>query len=205
MIKLIHGKKVLIQKNIDYSEIGPGTLYEHQLNGYLDSAKYESPLPIGPAKSSVQEEESLLTVRGTEKLIQILEPYKKEYEKEFGFPETKFIRAWGNKMYKGSFGRAHYHPEYAKIICIFYYVVPETKSANLVFIDNHKQFVTEKEVSCNFKYVVASEPGMAVFHLSSMNHVVSEHMSDQPRISIVLEWGYQNYAEWHKSNIARKQ
>jgi hypothetical protein len=87
-------------------------------------------------------------------------------------------RNWFNVMYKGSEGAVHNHYSTihpgTMVVAIFYVQVPEN-SANLFFIQNNESIIH------------TAIEGELVIHDAKINHSVSIHNSDTPRICLVLD------------------
>ena len=98
---------------------------------------------------------------------QVKQAYPKLYDREIN--DVYFMKVWSNKMYKQSSGDWHVHGN-ADIVGIFYLNVPE----------NGAYLITETQN-------VITTNGDLVIHRGDLNHAVSEHKSDEPRIVLVFD------------------
>ncbi len=101
---------------------------------------------------------------------------------------TKIKRAWVNRMHKNSFVSIHWHDSNVKVL-IIYYNVPDD-SSDLILIDpKYKILRYENSISVpeDCKYNLKVKEGMCVLHNGDMLHAVSEHLSEYPRDTIIIE------------------
>lgn len=106
---------------------------------------------------------------------------------------------WMNLMTKGSVGTSHSHHDdseldtFRKLVAIFYLQAPEN-SAKLVVIDNLKDYTNEfrgispSDIPKEELFHIGVISGDLVIHKVAVPHAVSEHLSDTPRICVVMEF-----------------
>lgn len=113
---------------------------------------------------------------------------------EMGVPHNKeknrliFKKQWGNRIYKGSSGKAHSH-DGCHITCIFYYEVPK-KSSKLVLINEKIQdilYIPVEDLNPRKTETITPTPGMLVCHDPLLPHAVSTHGSKLPRTCFVFD------------------
>lgn len=100
-----------------------------------------------------------------------------------------------NIMPKGSFNHAHIHPG-SQMSCVFYAKVPEN-SGNIAFVCPN-EYLWDKLVGCRTeeyvkendlqtKFEIVPKEGMFLMFPSSLTHLVETNLSEEDRISIVVD------------------
>lgn len=100
-----------------------------------------------------------------------------------------------NIMPTGSFNHAHIHPG-TQMSCVYYVKVPEN-SGNIVFVCPN-EYLWDKLSGCRqdeyikqndlqTKFEVVPEEGMFLMFPSSLTHLVEANLSNEDRISIVVD------------------
>lgn len=85
---------------------------------------------------------------------------------------------WMNKMYKNSSVKSHKHSNMVDGTAIFYYEVPLHGSSSYIIFDNNSEKMNSME----------AKTGDVIIQSSKVIHGVTEHLSDYPRISIIMDF-----------------
>lgn len=94
---------------------------------------------------------------------------------------------WMNKMYKNCSVICHTHDRNSDGTAIFYFNVPKNGSKLIILKDNIQSAVTEKHKDiCHYLEV---KSGDLIIHQNDLPHAVSKHMSNDPRICFVFDFG----------------
>ena len=150
---------------------------------------------IGNGKSSGSYS-PILNIIGFDLLEKIIKPSVIEARDSI-FDSSKFNtfrlnRAWNNINYKNSYVVSHLHDHSSNVlVCILYLEAPNN-SGKLAIIDDDR-----KELSCNDfdqdkVHYITVNPNMLICHTGDVVHAVSEHLSDDRRVSIVFEYILEN-------------
>lgn len=106
---------------------------------------------------------------------------------------------WMNIMTKGSFVNCHTHHDDGeedaprKLVAILYLQAPEN-SAKLVVIDDVKDYTGEfrgvppSEIPKEECFEIPVTTGDLLVHKVAVPHAVSEHLNDEPRLCLVMEF-----------------
>jgi len=149
---------------------------------------------VGKAECTVTLENPIVYTKNFKKFLDIVAPHIMEAGLMLGYKnKTGFdvLRGWSNRMYKGCKGRAHKHSSGCDSVAIYYLDAPEN-SADLYFLDLKQWGLLEEHVPSKFKKRIETRTGTLVIHDPDIYHAVSEHLSDIPRLVIILEIIYRN-------------
>ena len=195
MLLEVFNQRILVKNNLNLDLFLP---YEKEFKYQLDNlvlqpnfASYVTSEQTGNARTTVNEPyRSVRTLRGVYFLMSSLYPYFIEAKEQvLGDTSTylRFGRAWVNYMFKGCGGYAHTHnPRESDLVGIFYMSVP-SGSGELVIIDSELTGVHEKQIDASKKYNIKPTQHSFVCHTSTVNHAITDHQSDEDRISIIIE------------------
>lgn len=116
----------------------------------------------------------------------ILDNYYKEKDAN---KKILFTRMWLNKIYKNCSGKCHVHgtKNYSAGTAIFYFNAPQNGSKLIILKENigdEKVTKTHK----NITHYIEVKSGDLIVHTQDAPHAVSEHLSDEPRICLVLDF-----------------
>ena len=146
----------------------------------------------GEATTTVNLPKIFRDLPGFRLLLNILMPSIEEARNGI-FPNAngklELIRGWANVMHKGSTTVSHIHDPMKNdpcLVCIFYLEAP-TNSAQLVIIDDDASNLECVDFPSEKLHYIPVHPNMLVCHTDDVNHAVSEHLSDDRRISIMFE------------------
>lgn len=191
MIIDVFDDKVFYQRDIEFSSYGPGTVFGHTLDLYLNAFPgYVDPNQSGEAQSTVNNSLGLLGLPEFNDFFNLLIPHFNNALIELGIGAEESLtmrRAWSNRMYKGCKGAAHDHLGDIKIVGIFYYTAP-TPAGNLVFTKREHEKKFDDEIDSSDKVYFEPTAGTLVCHRPTTLHAISKHGSDDPRICLVFEF-----------------
>ena len=104
---------------------------------------------------------------------------------------------WMNVMYKGSFGNCHTHHDICEVnpgrnlVAIFYLSAPKN-SSDLLILKNTKDYsargISPATIPPDEIFSVAITTGDLIIHKVDLPHAVSEHLSNDPRLCLVMEF-----------------
>jgi hypothetical protein len=104
---------------------------------------------------------------------------------------VRWLRSWANRMYRGShvLAHQHQHPDFsngADFVAVFYQSVPPA-CAQLIFVESAEYNTDYRELDAQDQYILITQAGDLVIHSPAATHAVTEHRSDLPRTSLILE------------------
>ena len=103
--------------------------------------------------------------------------------------DLQIVRCWANMMYKGSSGKIHNHYENSTHCVGVFYVNCPANSADIVFVkEKHGDDVNA--YSKKNLQPITPQSGDLIIHDPIMNHGVSEHKNDEPRVCIIIDVHY---------------
>lgn len=98
-------------------------------------------------------------------------------------------RAWNNVNYKNSYTVSHHHniPNKNVLACIFYLEAPANSGKFAVIDDGRINLICTDFDQTKVHYIDV-KPNMLICHAGNVTHGVSEHLSDDRRTCVVLEY-----------------
>ena len=112
-----------------------------------------------------------------------------QYYVNFKPTDLQIVRCWSNLMYKGSSGRTHNHYTNSTHCVGVFYVNCPPNSADIVFVkEKTSDYVTDYNEKNS--YSITPRSGDLIIHDPIMNHGVSEHKNDEPRVCIIIDVHY---------------
>jgi hypothetical protein len=143
---------------------------------------------------------SFFSFKDSEVLLEWVTKKVVESAPHLGFttPTSAFLTIdWMNVMYKGSFGNCHTHSDINepdtrnKVVAIFYLSAPKD-SADLLVLENTRQYcergISPFSVPQDEMAAVSVSTGDLIVHKVDLPHAVSEHLSNDPRLCLVMEF-----------------
>lgn len=180
----------------------PENLYKNpqlneDLNGYINYRENDvfykkcNELEGDGFTTSSENKNNLFSLKNIDPLLnyislQILENY---FKGEFKNKNVLFLRAWVNKIYLNSSGRCHTHDSELQNsgTAIFYFKVPKNGSKLIILKEDIGNQIVKDEHK-NISHYVEVESGDLIIHSPHVPHAVSKHMSEEPRICLVLDF-----------------
>ena len=179
--------------NIDLNYIEKNSIFFEEITNAFESAPYfEAPEKIGEGKSLANS--VLPAFRSFDFIYDFIQTEIKqqytnlEISKYYSKQRLKLKRCWANKIYKGTQGIIHHHPN--SMVFLLYIETPNN-SSNLVFVsDKHIDKLTDTIdlIPEEDMYKIQVEEGLCVLHDGNILHAVSEHKNELPRQVIVFEF-----------------
>lgn len=120
----------------------------------------------------------------------ILDNYYKEKNAN---KKILFTRMWLNKIYRNCSGKCHVHGAKNCIsgTAIFYFNAPKNSSKLIILKENIGDEKVTK-IHKNITHYIEVENGDLIIHAQDVPHAVSKHLSDEPRICLVLDFMLEN-------------
>lgn len=180
------GSKVFVEKKIYFYD----EKFQKSLDDHFSMTEGRTDIhQVGHAESSVSLGHPLQYADNYRTFLEIISPFIKQAGNLWGFEDSEgfdVARGWANKMYKGCKGRSHAHISSCDAVVIYYLNAPED-SANLYFTDVKIWGLLEENIPEKNKKRIITRTGTIVIHRPDLFHAISEHLSDEPRIVIILE------------------
>ena len=180
--------------NLETFDKHSGMFLKQMLNLSISVPMQDHVQSRGEATTTVQSADIFRNLPGFRLLQSALMNYLEE-AKHILFPESsgklELIRAWANIMHKGSTTVSHHHQVQADpyMVCIFYLEAP-AQSAQLAIINDSTQNLECIDFPEEKLHYISPHPHMLLCHRNHITHAVSEHLSDDRRISIMLEMAF---------------
>jgi hypothetical protein len=114
----------------------------------------------------------------------------KEFYANIRGKKILYHRIWMNKIYKNCSGKCHTHEGYNDGTAIFYFNVPKNGSKLIILKENIQSVVTEEHKDISNYIEVKS--GDLIIHPKNLPHAVSKHMSNDPRVCFIFDFGITN-------------
>jgi Putative 2OG-Fe(II) oxygenase len=211
MIKKLFKDKPTIYKNIvsvqqfkNMQAFGPGTEFSKKVDKYFNHPFLEErknrprpPEQEGDAITTVGMDRFLpffktTGLEGTELGDWLSKSFYKG-AKDLDLPvdpkkhSYKLHKAWANRIYENTSGKAHAHGAGCHITAIFYYEVPENSSDLLFLNEPLYDRISVNNLNYENVEVISPKPGMLVMHDPWIPHAVSKHNSKLPRTCFVFD------------------
>jgi len=197
MLKKIFDTEIFIKENINFDEVDIGTSFYKDLDNKLSMDCPHDPNSIGIIQSTLQHGINFFYLKDFSKLWKILYPYFQEFaEHIIGHKrDIGIARIWSNRMLTGSQVTIHKHDTGVQkfsvdFVGIFYYSTPEN-SSKFVLVDSRyeeaKRTTPLNNIPEKYKYEISVSKGMLLCHHKGDFHGMTEHLSLDPRISIIIE------------------
>ena len=192
------GELVYIENNLDITPFQRvESIFRLQLDLLFNQPyvhNYEAFEPRGKCYTSVNRPTALRTLEGYNELLQCLYPYfvsARDVLLQNVNPSRFTIvlnvrRAWANYMFEGSTTVSHMHRGNVSLVGIFYLDAP-VGSSKLVFIDDDVNGKLDTEYTLDRKIYIEPHPYSFVVHKGTAMHAVSEHLSKEKRIAVIIE------------------
>jgi len=111
------------------------------------------------------------------------------YEEKNSDKKILYTRMWVNKIYKNCSGKCHVHRSGNDFsgTAILYFKVPKNGSKLIILKEDiGNEEVTE--IHKNISHYIEVEDGDLIIHTQDVPHSFSKHLSDDPRICLVLDF-----------------
>ena len=206
MLHNIFGHNIYIKEFKDLDKFEPyKKLFTKQLinlgHCYVDDSAWPPDIQKkGNSVTSVSNVKDFQGLVGYSLLKKILEPAILEARsymfKNIEIKKVDLFRTWHNINYKNSYVLSHshikrsdqaLHPNKRMQVCILYLEAPEG-SGKLAIIDDDSENLRCADFDQDKVHYITVNPNMLICHDSDVNHVVSEHLSDERRICIIFEY-----------------
>ena len=143
---------------------------------------------LGYAYSTVDDPYAIMQIPEFMDIFRALTPYIIYCATNLGIYKDRHIdivRAWCNKMFKGSSGSTHAH-ESCDMVAIFY-LKAEKDSGKIFFTTVEQPFLFDEQIENKDKYYVNIQTNTLICHDAKLFHGIKEHTIDEPRICMILD------------------
>lgn len=129
----------------------------------------------------------ILNIKNIDPLLSYISNIIKKYFYKENVEMLRYDDLWMNLTYKNSSGKCHTHMGKNDGTAIFYFNVPENGSKLIILKEDiGSRLVNEKDQSISYNLTVKS--GDLVIHSKDVPHAVSKHMSENPRLCLIINF-----------------
>jgi hypothetical protein len=169
---------------------------DKNINNFLSTLivnDHLAPEPNGNVKTTAHMGNILADVEGfRETFGSLLVKYVIGYANLLGkeVKKVNFNRVWVNEVFKGASAKIHTHENVNlknHLVAIFYYKVPKYSSHYVIVHDKECLSRDIMYYSMFDKSYIKIETGDLIIHDSKIPHGISEHSSDESRISFIFD------------------